>query len=105
MYSKSVGGIKDELVNIVTEFYRNQTHILEKMTPFEQQELYMETVSYLFRRYQSDFDAERKRRFQIDRESSLQMERKIFFLWCAQHVVQRISRIKEEQLKMLLAEE
>jgi len=102
MYSKSVTGIKEELANIVTEFYRDQTKVLDKMTSYEQQEIYMETVSYLFRRYQLDFDAERKQRFQIERESSLQVERKVFFLWCAQHVVERIKRIKQEQLTMLM---
>ncbi len=104
MYSRSVTSIQDELVNIVTEFYRDQTTVLGRMTPYEQQELYLETVSYLFRRYQKDFDAERKQRFQIEREASLQVERKVFFLWCAQHVVQRIKRIKQEQLKMLMQE-
>lgn len=89
-------------MNIVTEFYRDQTQVLDKMTPYEQQEMYMETVGYLFRKYQKDFDAERKQRFQIERESSLQVERKVFFLWIAQHVVQRISTIKQEQLTMLM---
>lgn len=104
MSSRSIKSIQDELVNIVTGFYRDELEILDKMTPFEQYDTFYETLSFLFVDYEKDFDRSTEMKFNDNIDSFLEMQKKMFISWCTQHVQERIKKCKEDKQHMLIKE-
>jgi len=104
MTRRSIKSIQDELVNIVTGFYRDDLDILDNMTPYEQYEAYYETIGFLFVDYEQDFDRSTEMKFNDFRKSFLDMQKKMFITWCTHHVHQRIRKIQDEKQHMLMNE-